>query len=144
MSLEQTLERIAVALETIAANRAPVQNTPVAAPVAAPVKEVKKPVEVVIPVLIPEAAAPTPPVVAAPTVPTVTLAPVVASPSDDCPIKDGKGLMDYVMGAYRALGAEKGAKIQEVLNSIGCAAINEVRADQYAALHAGIEALKAA
>lgn len=114
-------------------------------PVAAPVKEAKKPVEVEIPVLVPpkaEIVAPTLPVVAAPTVPTVTLAPVVASPSD-CPIKDAKSLMDYVMGAYKALGPQKGAAIQGVLNSIGCQAINEVRADQYAALFAGIEGLKA-
>lgn len=118
------------------------QVTPVAAPVVIPVK---KPVEVEIPVLIPPKAdvAPTPSVVVAPIVPTAAPAPVVASPSS-CPITNGKELMDYVMSSFKALGSEKGARIQEVLNGIGCAAINEVRTDQYAALYAGIEALKAA
>ena len=91
----------------------------VAAPVAA-----KKPVEVEIPVLVP--------------------AKVEAAPVATCPITNGKELMDFVMSAFKAMGPEKGARIQEVLQSIGCAAINEVRPDQYAALHAGIEALKAA
>ena len=106
----------------------------VAAPVAA-----KKPVEVEIPVLVPAK------VEAAP-IPTVVVAPVVvpAAPVATCPITNGKELMDFVMSAFKAMGPEKGARIQEVLQSIGCAAINEVRPDQYAALHAGIEVLKAA
>ena len=109
----------------------------VAAP--APVVAAKKPVEVEIPVLVPAK------VEAAP-IPTVVVAPVVvpAAPVATCPITNGKELMDFVMSAFKAMGPEKGARIQEVLQSIGCAAINEVRPDQYAALHAGIEALKAA
>ena len=109
----------------------------VAAP--APVVAAKKPVEVEIPVLVPAK------VEAAP-IPTVVVAPVVvpAAPVATCPITNGKELMDFVMSAFKSMGPEKGARIQEVLQSIGCAAINEVRPDQYAALHAGIEALKAA
>ena len=105
----------------------------------APVVAAKKPVEVEIPVLGPAK------VEAAP-IPTVVVAPVVvpAAPVATCPITNGKELMDFVMSAFKAMGPEKGARIQEVLQSIGCAAINEVRPDQYAALHAGIEALKAA
>ena len=107
--------------------------------VAAPVVAAKKPVEVEIPVLVPTK------VEAAP-IPTVVVAPVVvpAAPVATCPITNGKELMDFVMSAFKAMGPEKGARIQEVLQSIGCAAINEVRPDQYAALYAGIEALKAA
>ena len=97
--------------------------------------DVKKPVEVTIPVFVP-------PKVEAP-IPAVVIAPVVV-PVTTCPITNGKELMDYVMTSFKALGPEKGARIQEVLNGIGCAAINEVRADQYAALYAGIEGLKAA
>ena len=113
----------------------------VAAP--APVVAAKKPVEVDIPVLVPTKVEA--PVVAAP-IPAVIIAPVVvpAAPVATCPITNGKELMDFVMSAFKAMGPEKGARIQEVLQSIGCAAINEVRPDQYAALHAGIEALKAA
>ena len=135
MSIEQTLERIAAALEIIAAGKpAPMQTV---IPLTAAPVEVKKPVEVEIPVLIPA------PVAVAP---TVTIAPVIvpAAPvATGCPITSGKELMDYVMSSYKALGAAKGAAIQNVLSSIGCTAINEVRPDQYAALYAGIEALKA-
>lgn len=108
-------------------------------PVAAPVVAAKKPVEVEIPVLVPAK------VEAAP-IPAVVITPVVvpAAPVATCPITNGKELMDFVMSAFRSMGPEKGARIQEVLQSIGCAAINEVRPDQYAALYAGIEALKAA
>lgn len=108
-------------------------------PVAAPVVAAKKPVEVEIPVLVPAK------VEAAP-IPAVVVAPVVisAAPVATCPITNGKELMDFVMSAFKSMGPEKGARIQEVLQSIGCAAINEVRPDQYAALYAGIEALKAA
>lgn len=140
MSIENTLERIAEALEKIAAGKyQPVQTTIPVAPIA----EVKKPLEVVIPTLIPQPPAPT---LVAPA-PVAVPAPVVAVPAavspSSCPINNGKELMEFVMSAYRTLGPEKGARIQEVLSSIGCAAINEVRPDQYAALYAGVEALKA-
>lgn len=142
MTIENTLERIAVALEKIAAGKyEPVQTTlPLTASAApAPVAEVKKPVEVVTPAPIQEAPVVTPTVVIAP---VATPAPVTESPSS-CPITNGKELMDYVMRVYKELGAAKGAEIQGVLNTLGCSAINEVRPDQYAALYAGIEALKA-
>ena len=116
-------------------------------PVAAPVAEVKKPEPtpapspVVTPAPIPVAAAPAPtinlvPMPAAP-------APVTASPSD-CPIKDGKSLMETMMALYKELGPQKGAAIQGVLKSVGCEAVNEVRPDQYAAIWAGLQALKVA
>ena len=105
----------------------PASESPVTVPVAVPNVQ---------PAPIPVA----PVVVAAPAPAPVAVATV--SPSD-CPIKSPKDLMDYVMASYKALGSEKGAMIQGVLNSIGCAAINEVRPDQYAALYAGVEGLKA-
>ena len=115
-------------------------------PVAAPVAEVKKPEPVTVqtvvtPAPIPVAAAPAPtinlvPMPAAP-------APVTASPSD-CPIKDGKSLMETMMALYKELGPQKGAAIQGVLKSVGCEAVNEVRPDQYAAIWAGLQALKVA
>ena len=51
--------------------------------------------------------------------------------------------MDVMMGVYKELGPEKGAKIQDILLSVGCKAVNEVTADKYAAIWAGIQALKA-
>ena len=116
------------------------QVTPVAAPVVTPVK---KPVEVEIPVLIPSKVVEVPAPIPVAVTPVPVVVPVAVT-SATCPITNGKELMDYVMSSFKSLGSEKGARIQEVLNGIGCAAINEVRADQYAALYAGIEALKAA
>lgn len=83
---------------------------------------------------IPAAVAPAP-VVAAPVVP------VLASPSS-APFSDGKGLIDYVMNAYKALGPQKGAQIQGVLTGMGYANINDVKPEMYGALYAGVEALK--
>jgi uncharacterized protein YpuA (DUF1002 family) len=46
------------------------------------------------------------------------------------------------MDTYKSLGPIKGAKIQEVLNGVGVKNINEVKPEMYAAVKAGIEALK--
>jgi hypothetical protein len=59
------------------------------------------------------------------------------------PFSDGKGLIDYVMGAYKALGAAKGAQIQNVLVGLGYQNINDVKPEHYGQLFAGVEALKA-
>jgi hypothetical protein len=47
------------------------------------------------------------------------------------------------MGAYKSMGAAKGSGIQGVLTGLGLANINDVKPEQYAALYAGVEALKA-
>jgi hypothetical protein len=79
------------------------------------------------------------PVMPAP--PTFTTPVVPAAPA--VPFSDPKGLMDYVMSTYKALGQQKGAEIQKVLAGLGVGTINEIRPDDYPALYAGIEALKA-
>lgn len=75
-----------------------------------------------------------------PTPPTFTDAP--APVASGAPFTDGKGLIDYVMGAYKALGQQKGAGIQTVLTNLGYANINAVKPEHYGALFTGIEALK--
>ena len=50
--------------------------------------------------------------------------------------------MQYVMTKYKALGPVKGGMIQGVLAGLGCANINEVKPEQYAAFHAGVEAIQ--
>jgi hypothetical protein len=67
--------------------------------------------------------------------------PVQASPSD-APFADHAALMTFVMDNYKALGPIKGAKIQDVLTSVGVKNINEVKPEMYAAIKAGVEALK--
>jgi hypothetical protein len=58
------------------------------------------------------------------------------------PFSDNKGLVDYVMGAYRAMGPEKGANIQGVLVSLGYQNINDVKPEHYEGVFKGVEALK--
>jgi len=75
-----------------------------------------------------------------PTAPMFTAAPTPAAPA--LPFNDGKGLVEYVMAAYKAMGPEKGANIQGVLVNLGYQNINDVKPEHYAQVHAGIEALK--
>ena len=141
MSLELTIENLTVAINTLIDSinkqgiRAPIAPmvAPVAvaaAPVAAPV-----PVAVVAPVAAPIAAPvmPAPPSFVAPT-------PVAAAVG--APFTDPKGLIDFVMTSYKNLGPAKGAGIQGVLTGLGYQNINDVKAEHYAALFTGIEALK--
>ena len=143
MSLENNLASIAKSLELIAValtqkNANPTPITAPAQPVSVPVAAVPVPV-VAAPVMpaLPVFQAPVP--VATP-VPAPVVAPVQApTPS---PFADKNAMMDFVMTSYRALGAEKGAKIQDVLTTIGYKNINDVPVEKWADLKAGVEALK--
>jgi outer membrane biosynthesis protein TonB len=112
-----------------------VAPVPVAPVVAAPAP-IPTPVAPVIPVPMV-----VPPVAVAPPIPVVAVTPAAASPSNP-PFVDQKGMIKYVMDTYKALGASRGADIQAVLTGIGTSNINEVKPEHYAALFAGIEALK--
>lgn len=67
-------------------------------------------------------------------------APTVAT--NVVPFTDGKGLVAYVMDAYKTMGPEKGAGIQGVLGSLGYQNINDVKPEHYADLYSKVEALK--
>jgi len=130
MSLESKIEDLTKAVHLlVAALGARPAAAPVAAqapaPVAAPVAPAPAPVM------------PPPPVFVAPP-PPAPAAPAAA------PFSDQKGLIDYVMGAYKALGPQKGAQIQNVLVGMGCTNINDVKPEQYGALYAAVEQLKGA
>ena len=86
------------------------------------------------------APAPVAPVVAMPAPPSF-VAPAPVAPAG-APFSDPKGLIDYVMNSYKALGPQKGAQIQTVLTSMGYGNINDVKLEHYGALFAGVEALK--
>jgi hypothetical protein len=77
-----------------------------------------------------------------PAPPTFATAPTPVATSS-APFTDAKGLIDFVMAAYRTMGPQKGAQIQTVLTGLGYANINDIKQSDYAALFAGIEALKA-
>ena len=144
MSLESKIEVLTQAVVALTAKLessnvaapAPVAQAPAAtlAPVAAPT-----PVATPAPVAAPVAAAP-----AMPAPPAFVAAPVAAPAVAGAPFTDSKGLIDYVMNAYKALGPQKGAMIQGVLTQLGYQNINDVKPEHYGALHQGIEALKAA
>ena len=90
-----------------------------------------------------EAPAPAPVVEAAPVMPAApTFEPVVEAAVGKAPFTDGKGLIDYVMTAYKEMGAEKGAKIQGVLTEMGLQNVNELRPTEYDAFYTKVEALK--
>ena len=132
MSLENKIDALTIAVQALTVAILESKNVAPAAPVApvtAPVVQV----------------APTP-VVAAPAMPDAPFWPkteaVVAAQTAGAPFSDGKGLIDYVMASYKALGAAKGSQIQNVLTGLGYQNINDVKPEHYGALFAGVEALK--
>jgi hypothetical protein len=129
MSLENKIEALTAAVLALTAK---LESSNVAP--AAPVAPAPAPVVQVAPVV----AAPAMPAPPAFIAPAPAPAPVIAG----APFSDGKGLIDYVMSAYKALGAAKGAQIQNVLVSLGYQNINDVKPEHYGALFAGVEALK--
>lgn len=139
MSLELKIEALTAAVIALTAKLESGTVTPAAVPVAV------KQVQVAAPVVVAPVAAP---VVVAPVMPAppAFMAAPVAAPAPAAfivaPFTDGKGLIDYVMSAYKALGAAKGANIQGVLTGMGYQNINDVKPEHYAALFAGVEALK--
>ena len=145
MSLELTIENLTVAINTlidtinkqgIRAPIAPVIAPVVAAPLVQPAVAVPASVTPTNPALSQPAAVamPAPPSFVAPT-------PVAAAVG--APFSDPKGLIEFVMTSYKNLGPAKGAGIQGVLTGLGYQNINDVKAEHYAALFSGIEALKA-
>ena len=127
MSLESKIEALTAAVIALTAKMESCTVTPAPAPVAAAPAPV---------VAAPVAAMPAPPAFVAPV--AAAPAPVAAG----APFTDGKGLIDYVMASYKALGPQKGANIQGVLTGMGYQNINDVKPEHYAALYAGVEALK--
>ena len=136
MSLEQKIDDLTHAITTLIGVLAQKPETvkPVPTPVAAPIVAAPTPVVTPpAPVPAPAPVMPPPPTFAAP----------APAPTAALPFSDTKSLIGWVMGVYQALGPAKGAQIQQVLVGLGCANINDVKPEQYAALYAGVEALKA-
>jgi pyruvate dehydrogenase E2 component (dihydrolipoamide acetyltransferase) len=145
MSLEQKIEALTAAVTALTAQlqagnvAAPAAVAPAPAPVvqAAPAPE---PAPVAAAPVMPAPPSFTPAAVAPAMNPSPTA--TATSTTSSAPFSDGKGLIDYVMGAYKALGPQKGAQIQGVLTGMGYQNINDVKPEHYAALHNGVEALK--
>lgn len=141
MSLEAKIEALTQAVQALTA-QLQTSNVAAAAPVAQAPAPVAAPVPVAPPVVAPA------PVAAAPVMPAppafIAPAPVAAPVASGAPFSDGKGLIDYVMSAYKAMGPQKGAQIQSVLTGLGYQNINDVKPEHYGALFQGVEQLKAA
>ena len=129
MSLENKIEALTAAVVALTAK---LESSNVAP--AAPVAPAPAPVVQVAPVVA-APAMPAPPAFVAP-------APAPTPVAGGAPFSDGKGLIDYVMASYKALGAAKGSQIQTVLTGLGYQNINDVKPEHYGALFAGVEALK--
>jgi len=136
MSLESKIEALTAAVIALTAK---LESNNVAAPApqvitaAAPAAPVTLTVPAPAPVAAPVVAMPAPP----------SFAPVAPAPAPaGAPFSDPKGLIDYVMSSYKALGPQKGAQIQTVLTGLGYGNINDVKPEHYGALFAGVEALK--
>ena len=135
MSLETKLDSLTIALNRIADLLAsspsmPALKTPAAAGTV-PIAEATIP---------PSAPLPPAPAAEMPALPTFGAAPVAAAPV--VPFTDSKTLIEYVMGVYKILGADKGAGINTILVGLGYANINDVKPEHYPAFHAQIEALR--
>ena len=136
MSLEAKIDALTVAVQALTVAMLEQKNVAVPAPVAQAPIAAPAPVAAPAPAPAPVAAAPAMPA------PPAFVAPVAAPAPSGAPFTDGKGLIDYVMSAYKALGPQKGAQIQNVLTGLGYQNINDVKPEHYGALYQGVEALK--
>ena len=142
MSLEAKIETLSVLIgeliKTLDKSNA-TSVTPPVAPAPAPAVVSTAPPAAPVPV-----ATPAPVVDAAPIMPPPPVFASAPTPAANAlPFSDANTLVSYVMGVYRQIGAAKGAGIQNVLTSLGASNLTDVKPEQYAAFHAGIEALKA-
>lgn len=143
MSLELAVQNLTaeiITLRQILQAQASNAQTPVAPAAAVPAAPAPAFAPPVAPAVV---AAPvfTPPVVQFQ--PPAAPAPVAPAAPAGCPIVDQKSLVEYVMGAYKELGPQKGAAIQGVLNNCQVQSINECRPEHYAYIHQCVEQLKA-
>ena len=147
MTIENTLERIAVSLEQIVANLTaptPVQQQP--APIPIPQMSAPQP-QYQAPPSQPQYQAP---VQQAPQAPAPQYVPPVPAPQPQAPqqsqypaapFTDSNGAMQYCVEKYRALGPVKGAEIQTILLSLGCQQIATLRPDQFGEFFYRVESL---
>jgi hypothetical protein len=146
MSIEQQISELrdAIVHLTAAIKAQPVTPVTSAPVVASPIMAPAMPPAPIAPP--PPAPVPPPVTVSAapvmPPPPTFAAAPAPAPTGPVLPFSDSKGLIEYVMAAYKAMGPTKGAGIQGVLVGMGLANINDVQPAQYADFHAKVEELK--
>ena len=136
----ETKEKVASVVAPVAPAQVP-NVAPAQVPNVAPAPTPTAPVTVTPAPVAPVAPAPVTvsPSSVMPPPPVFTAAPATTK----APFNSTKSLIDYIMGVYKQLGPQKGAGIQDALNSVGSPNINDVTPDKYDALYALVEAMKA-
>lgn len=136
MSIEQTLERIAISAERsellLSKILESLDNAPAQVPAPIPAAPAPAPMPAAAPAPIP-----VPPAAPAPAPAPAPMPPAAGA----LPFHDTKTLVGYCMEKYRTLGPIRGGMIQNVLNEMGCANANAVPAERYAEFFAKVEAL---
>jgi len=137
MSLEAKIEALTQAVQALTAQL----QTATVAP-AAPVAQAP----VVAPAPVPTPVVASAPVALAPAMPAppAFMAAAPAAAVVGAPFNDSKGLIEYVMDTYKAMGPQKGSRIQEVMTALGYQNINDIKPEHYGALYQGVEQLKGA
>jgi hypothetical protein len=79
---------------------------------------------------------------AMPALPTFAPAPAPVPTAPAAPFSTPQAVMEYTMGAYKAMGPEKGNKIQGILQGMGVANLNDLKPEQYGPFYQAVEALK--
>lgn len=147
MSLEAKIDNLSAVIEKLISVLESNAVTPTVKETPAPVvKEEPKPAVVAAPAAPQAAPAPAPTQMPAPPVFEPVTPPEVAKVMADqkAPFDTAKGLVDYVMSAYREMGPAKGQGIQKVLVLAGYQNINDVRPEHYFEVWTGIEKLRTA
>lgn len=146
MSLELKIEALTASVNQLIAVMSAAQQSAPAAPVVQAPLAAPTPVA---PAVVPMAVAQPAPAVASPSNPMPALptfapapAPVAPSPLMPAPFNNAQGVMEYTMGAYKAMGPEKGNKIQGILQSMGVANLNDLKPEQYGPFYQAVETLK--
>lgn len=139
MSLEAKIEALTASVNQLTAVMSAAQQSAPSHPVTQPQVVNQAPAPVAAPVTpAPVAAAPT-----MPALPTFAPAPApVAAPVIAAPFQNPQQVMEYTMGAYKAMGPEKGNKIQGILQSMGVQNLNDLKPEQYVQFYQAVEQLK--
>lgn len=139
MSLEAKIEALTASVNQLIAVMSAAQQSAPSQPVTQPQVVNPAPIPVAAPVAQAPVAAPVMPALPtfAPTAPAPVAAPVTAAPFQNPP-----QVMDYTMAAYKAMGPEKGNKIQGILQSMGVQNLNDLKPEQYGAFYQAVEQLK--
>lgn len=136
MSLEVKIEALTASVNQLIAVMSAAQQSAPSQPVTQP--QAVNPAPIAAPVApAPVAAAPV-----MPALPTFAPAAPVAAPVTTAPFSTPQQVMEYTMGAYKAMGPEKGNKIQGILQSMGVQNLNDLKPEQYGQFYQAVETLK--